>query len=217
MYNKIEDCIDSLYDFIENCKTSPISNNKIIVSREEIIEKLDELRNCTPEVIKRYQRIITNRESIISTAQQEAEQIKEDAKEQAKQLINETEIMQQAYSQANDLIQNARAESKRIEDESRNAAEQLRTGILLYANDIMTKSLDMLQSTYELTKAKTEDLIATLKEKVDTIAEDRKEIVEQLNGPSFLDEQSNNVHEENYTDADFADSFNGDTFMNNVN
>lgn len=217
MYNKIEDNIDALYEFIESCKSSPLSPNKIMVPKDEFIEKLDELKSCTPEVIKRYQRIIASRENIIQSAEQEAEQIKADAREQAKQLINETEIMQQAYAQANALIQNARAESQKISEDSRNAAEQLRTGILLYANDIMTKSLDMLQSTYDLTKAKTDELIETLREKVTTIAEDRNEIVEQLNSPGFLDQQNEDVHEENYTDADFADNFNGDTFMNNIN
>ena len=60
MSSKIEQIIDEIEEYIDNCKPHNFSSSKIVVNRDEIDELLTELRMKTPEEIKRYQKIISN-------------------------------------------------------------------------------------------------------------------------------------------------------------
>ena len=68
MSSKMEQIIEEIEDYIDGCKPSPISRNKILVNREQLEELLSELRTKTPEEVKRYQKIISNKEAILADA-----------------------------------------------------------------------------------------------------------------------------------------------------
>ena len=69
MASRIEQIIEEIEEYIDNCKPQTFSSSKIIVNREEMEELLNELRVKTPEEIKRYQKIISNKEAILADAQ----------------------------------------------------------------------------------------------------------------------------------------------------
>ena len=69
MSSKMEQIIGEIEDFIDGCKYQPLSNTKIIVNKEELEELIAELREKTPEEVKRYQKIISNKEAILADAQ----------------------------------------------------------------------------------------------------------------------------------------------------
>ena len=52
MSSRIEQLIDEIEEYIDNCKYQPLSNSKIIVNKDEIDDLLRELRQKTPEEIK---------------------------------------------------------------------------------------------------------------------------------------------------------------------
>ena len=113
MTSRIEQLIDEIETYIDNCKPQSLSQTKIIVNKEEIDELLRELRSKTPEEIKRYQKIISNKEAILNDARQKAQALIDEATVHTNELINEHEIMQQAYAQANEVVTQA---AKRAED-----------------------------------------------------------------------------------------------------
>ena len=100
MSSKMEQIIEEIEDYIDGCKPSPISRNKLLVNREQLEELLSELRTKTPEEVKRYQKIISNKEAILADAQAKADQIIAQAQIQTNELVSEHQIMQQAYAQA---------------------------------------------------------------------------------------------------------------------
>ena len=100
MSSRIEQLIDEIEEYIDNCKYQPLSNSKIIVNKDEIDDLLRELRQKTPEEIKRYQKIISNKEAILNDAREKAQALINEATEHTTELINEHEIMQQAYAQS---------------------------------------------------------------------------------------------------------------------
>ena len=100
MSSKMEQIIEEIEDYIDGCKPSPISRNKILVNREQLEELLSELRTKTPEEVKRYQKIISNKEAILADAQAKADQIIAQAQIQTNELVSEHQIMQQAYAMA---------------------------------------------------------------------------------------------------------------------
>lgn len=55
--NKIEEMIEAIEEYIENCKPVPLSSNKIIVEKDAIEELIRELRLKTPDEIKNTRRL----------------------------------------------------------------------------------------------------------------------------------------------------------------
>lgn len=198
---RIEQLINEIYDFVDNCKASPLSQSKIIVPKDQLLDLIDELKRRTPDEIKRYQKIIANRESIVAQAEEQAKQIIEEANQKAAQLVEETVIMQQAYARANQLINDAREESDRLTYTSRETAESIRVGVLSYADDILDVVEKMFQSTYDDMVSKTAVVIDQLKANITTIKSNKAEIEEQLRDP----ESEITAEHAAETDADYAD------------
>ena len=72
--SRIEEIIDSIYDYVESCKPTAFSQAKVVVSKDELLDLVDELKRRTPEEIKRSQKVIANRENILKSAEEEAAQ-----------------------------------------------------------------------------------------------------------------------------------------------
>ena len=100
--SRIEQAIDEIYNYVEECKPSKLYPSKVVVDREQLYDLLDELRLCAPEEIKRYQKIITNRDGILNEAQQRAEDMLSQAQQQTAQILDQNEIVQTAYQRCSD-------------------------------------------------------------------------------------------------------------------
>ena len=186
--NRIEQLIDDIYEYVESCKTSTFAPNKVTVVKDELYDLLDELKERTPDEIKRYQKIIANRDAIIADAEDKAEKIIEEAKAKAKQLVSEHEIMQQAYARVNEMVSDASRDAEEMVSKAKIESEQLTTGALNYANNVMYDMEKILSDAYESTRERAENLIATLKENYEAVAENRLQIYNQLN-PDYLTEE----------------------------
>ena len=193
---RIEQLINEIYEFVEECKPTPLSQSKIIVPKDQLLDLIDELKRRTPDEIKRYQKIIANRETIIAQAEEKAVEIENAAKERAQQMVDETKIMQDAYKQANDLIQDATAKAEAERRSAEEFSENVRTGVLSYAGDIMNIVEGVLASSYNEIKERNENLLGTVKDKLDLVSSNRREIFEQLNADP--DEQSLEYDEEDF-------------------
>ncbi len=152
MSSKIEQLIDEIEEYIDNCKPQAFSSTKIIVNKEQIDELLRELRMKTPDEIKRYQKIISNKEAILSDARNKAEDLVKQATIQTNQLINEHEIMQQAYAQANEVVTMATRQAQEILDNATMEANAVRMSAIQYMDDMLADLDNILdESTQKIT------------------------------------------------------------------
>ena len=113
MSSRIEQLINEIDEYIEECKFKAFSNTEIIVNKDEIQDLLGELRLRIPDEVKRYQKIISNQDAIISDAQAQAQAILAQATAQTDELVSEHEIMQRAYAQANEVVEQAQPRRRR--------------------------------------------------------------------------------------------------------
>jgi vacuolar-type H+-ATPase subunit H len=210
--SRIEQLIEDIYEFVESCRMQPLSSTKVIVPKDELYDLLDELRLRTPDEIKRYQKIITNRDAIIADAEEKAENILRQTREKAKELLNEHEIMQQAYYQANEMIMQASEEADRLRREAQEESEQIRTGALVYSNDVLTEVERVLASAYESAVSKYDGFIGTLKNNLDIINNNKRELNEQLYPQA--NSQGGDPKNASYSDEDF--DFDANTFMEDI-
>lgn len=180
MNSRIEQIIEEIEEYIDGCKVKPLSNGtQIIVNREEIDELLTELRTKTPDEIKRYQKIISNKEAILADAKTKADEIIAQAQVQTNELISEHEIMQQAYAQANEVVMIATKQAQEILDNATNDANAIRQSAITYTDDMLKAMEDVIASSIETAKARTDNLVNSLQGYLDIITSNRSELVPQ--------------------------------------
>ena len=176
MSSRMEQIIEDIEEYIDSCKFAALSNNKILVNKEELEELLAELRAKTPEEIKRYQKIISNKEAILADAQAKADLIIAQAQIQTNELVSEHQIMQQAYAQANEVVMLATKQAQEILDNATNEANALRMSAMSYTDGQLKSIEDLLVTSIDTTKARSENLISSLQSYLDVVVSNRTQL-----------------------------------------
>lgn len=182
MSSRIEQIIDEIEEYIENCKFQPLSNTKIIVNKDELEDLLSELRRRTPDEIKRYQKMISNKEAIMADAKAKADAIISQAQVQTTALISEHQIMQQAYEQANEVVLIATNQAQEILDNATNDANNIREGAIQYTDNILKSLEDIIGHAMESTRARTDNLLNSLQGCYDVVNANRIELAPEEEG-----------------------------------
>ena len=176
MNSRIEQIIEEIEEYIENCRLQPLSTTKIIVNKEHMNELLNELRLKVPDEIERYKKIIANRDAILEDAQNKADKLLEDTKVQSNQLISEHEIMQQAYAQADSVLTRATEQAQEILDRATMDANDIRIGALEYTDDLMGEAEMTLHEALESYATTQDRFIQTIRENYDRVRRNRGEL-----------------------------------------
>ena len=176
MASKIEEAIQDIEEYIDSCKFQVFSSTNIIVNKDEIDERLRDLRQKTPEEIKHYQKIIINRDAILEDARMKAEALINDATVQTNELINEHEIMKQAYDQANRVVSMASEQAQQILDNATAEANNLRIAAMQYMDDMLGHIETVLTESSMNASNHYENLISSLNQYREVVVSNRAEL-----------------------------------------
>ncbi len=192
MSSRIEQLIDEIEDYIDNCKPHPFNNSKIIVNKEEIDEMLRELRMKTPDEIKRYQKIISNKEAILNDAREKAEALINEATVHTTELINEQEIMRQAYEQAQEIVELASKQAQEILDNATMEANQVKASAIQYTDDMLANVENIISHSMDISAAKYEGLLTSLTDCYNIVTANRAELypVEAMAEEEAMEQES---------------------------
>lgn len=197
MSSRIEQIIDEIDEFVDNCKYQPLSTTKIVVNKEELQELVRELRLKTPDEIKRYQKIISNKDAILEDAQSKADNIIADAQAKAQELVTQHEIMQKAYAQANDTVNAANRQAQEILDSATQDANSIRLSAITYTDDMLANIGGLLNNTLEDAGGKYKMFIDALSSCLDVVNQNRQELAPQTAQAAAM---TNSYHEEPQND-----------------
>ena len=179
MSSRIEQCINDIQQYIDECKLQPFSSTRIIVNKEEIDDLIERLRQNTPEEIKRYQKMISNKEAILADARTKADQIIARAQVQTTELISEHQIMQQAYAQAHEIVSMATNKAQAILDDATNEANSIRMGAMMYTEEKLRGLEELLIDSLDTSRLRYETLINSLQGYLDVVSSNRAELIPQ--------------------------------------
>lgn len=174
--SRMEQIIEEIQNYIDECKYQPLSSSKIVVNKDELMEMLQELKDKTPDEIKRYQKIISNKEAILADAQAKADSIIAEAQVQTSELVSEHQIMQQAYAQANEVVMLATNQAQEILDTAVNEANSIRVAAMSYTDDILKNIENILTHSIDTSKARYDNLIGSLQDCLDVVTANRIEL-----------------------------------------
>ena len=186
--SKIEDIIDEIEAYIDDCKPTAFSTSKIVVNRDELESLIQELRTKTPDEIKKYQRMIANREQILADAKAKADEIISKAQIQTNELVSEHQIMQQAYAQANEVILIAQKNAQEKIDRATEDANNIRMGAIAYTDELLANIQTILANSIETAKNRNETFLATMQTYLDTVDANRASLL-----PDTLSEGSSDT------------------------
>lgn len=207
---RIEQLIEEIFEFVESCKASAFSGSKVIVPKEELYDLLDELRLKVPEEIKRCQKMIANRDAIIADAEHKAVAIEQSARQQAQILINDNEITQGAYYQANEIMRQATEQRDAMLSQATQDAMQITQGAFSYANDMLSNVEQVLSSSYEITKNRSDAMLEALRQNLEIVTANRKELLGEIEPQAA--KQGSQAAEPQAEDFEFDE----DIFLNQV-
>ena len=176
MSSRIEQLIDEIEDYIDNCKYKAFSTDIIMVNKAEIDELLRELRMKTPEEIKRYQKIISNKEAILNDAKQKAQELIDNATVQTNELISEHQIMQQAYAQANEIVELATKQAQEILDNATTEANGVKAAAMQYTDDILANLGNIITHSIEVSTNDYNTMLANLRQIDSIVSANRAEL-----------------------------------------
>lgn len=183
--SRIEELIEDIYEFIEDCKMQPLSSTKVIVPKDELYDLLDELRMRTPDEIKHFRKMLSNKDAIMADAEAKAQEMLREAQQQTDALVNEHEIMQQAYEQADAVVQQAMQQAEQIVGSAERDAEQIRQGAIGYTSDMLAGLENILEKAYQDSRTRYEGLLGSIKENMDIVHANHCELVGDIPAPAM--------------------------------
>ncbi len=179
MSSKIEQLIDEIEDYIDNCRYQPLSKTNIIVNKEEIDELLRELRMKTPEEIKYYQKMLANKEAIINDAHAKADKLIKDAAVHINELTSEHEIMQHAYSEASQVLAMAHHKAQELLNNATLEANEVRSAAVNYLDGMLANLENLMTSAISTTTAHYDSFFNTINSYNEVVKANRAELIPQ--------------------------------------
>ena len=99
--------IDMLYETIDEAKGAPFNSDKCMVSRNEVLDMLGEIRAQLPAELKKAQDLIRARDEYVEAAKREADNIRRKADLDAKTIVSESKITQDAREKGHEIVRRA--------------------------------------------------------------------------------------------------------------
>ena len=180
MSSRIEQLINEIDEYIEECKFKAFSNTEIIVNKDEIQDLLGELRLRIPDEVKLYQKIISNQDAIISDAQAQAQEMLAQATAQTDELVNAHEIMQRAYAQANEVVAQAQAQAQEIIDRAVAEADEVRKDAIHYTDGMLNNLQMVVGQTMDEAQGRFQAFMQTMQSTYDVVVSNREELAGSL-------------------------------------
>ncbi len=110
----LEELVNSLYETIQDAKNVPLSAEKCIIEREQVLDILDEIRANMPSDLKMAKEIVEARNSYMEEGRKEAAELRSKAEEYVRKTVNESAVVAAANAQAQEIVANAEKQAAQI-------------------------------------------------------------------------------------------------------
>lgn len=134
----IPELIDRLENIIAQGSRLPLVG-KVVVSMDEVLAVLDELRLAVPEEVKEARRVLKERDHLLAEAHKEASKLMVDSQEALDARIRQTDMVKLAEERAREVLKKAQAEAQAILQEGESHVQSAKTGADQYASEVLYK------------------------------------------------------------------------------
>ena len=118
-----ETLLRRVVDIIGGAKSMPLSSS-VMISRDEVVELLEEAMNRLPDELRQARWLLKEREEFLGKVQAEADDILAAARVRAERMVQRTEIVREARLAARNTVQEARDIANRMKHEAEDYCDQ---------------------------------------------------------------------------------------------
>lgn len=158
----IDKYIEGIEVYIKQAKASPLSQNKITIQRDELLEMIKELKLKLPMEIERCKKIMRNKENILSEARTRSDAILAEAVAEANRLVDTNQITELANIRANEILEMARNQAQQLVEQASAEANEIRLGAMYYTKDKLAEMRDVFSRIHAMEKENYRNLIESL-------------------------------------------------------
>ncbi len=158
----IDKMIEEIEVFVNNAKPQALSQTKIVIQRDDLLDMLKELKLKLPMEIERCKKIMRNKENILSEARTRSDAIISESINEANRLVDQNQITELAQIRANEILDMARSQAQQIVDQASEEANEIRLGAMYYTKDKLTEMRDVFRKIHEVEKENYRTLIESL-------------------------------------------------------
>lgn len=110
-------------ELVATARPMPLSSS-VLVSREEILELLDDAIARLPEELRQARWLLREREEFLDKAKREADEIVETARVRAERMVQRAEIVREAQRTARAIVDEANDDASRMRNETQDYVDQ---------------------------------------------------------------------------------------------
>lgn len=169
---RTQQIIDMMSDMIDNGQTMPLSPGKVMIPRDDMSRLLRELTVIMETELRAYRDVTDKKGKIITAARKEAEDIIYEAEHTASRM---------RVSKSRNGVSPVRLEKLDPEDrKALNNANEIYAASIIYTDEMLTEVNKLVEGTYASVKSQYNHMIEDLEEKLETIKNNKKCLMDDL-------------------------------------
>lgn len=143
----IEAMLEALEELLEEGMSVPLSGGKRVVDIDQARDIIDDIRINMPQEILQAKAIVKDKSQIMAKATKEAEEIVRRAEERARHMVDNEEIVRKATARAQEITHS-----------SQQQAQQLKSTVTMYCENLLTQTQEQLKKSFDEVKLVKENL-----------------------------------------------------------
>lgn len=143
----IEAMLEALEELLEEGMSVPLSGGKRVVDIDQARDIIDDIRINMPQEILQAKAIVKDKSQIMAKATKEAEEIVRRAEERARHMVDNEEIVRKATARAQEITHT-----------SQQQAQQLKSTVTMYCENLLTQTQEQLKKSFDEVKLVKENL-----------------------------------------------------------
>lgn len=160
--NDVQHLIDMLYEIVDSAKNAPLSSEKCIIDRDEVLDILEELRAGLPAELKRAQELLQAKEDYVAAAKRDVERMMQKAELDVKSKVSETEVVSAAREKSHEIIKKAEERTRdmyRVANEyTEDALRRTEEAIQMALQEVKESRARFRSASQEMMQRKREEL-----------------------------------------------------------
>lgn len=140
--------VDQLEQVLSRGYRLPLSGS-LVVSEEECMRLIDQMRISVPSAIKESERMVAERDRILDQARAEAESIIQQARRHAHELVREDVVTEEARSEAERILAQSQGQAQKLVERGRDEANALILDAEEYAVEVLQRLVAQLTAAMQ--------------------------------------------------------------------
>lgn len=137
--------LDDIEAMIKESRKVPLSNGKVMLDSNEVLERVDRIRAVLPEELETARLVLSEKERIIKEACMQADQYVEESKDRVARMVDDNEITRNAVQMSEEIVGRA----DQVAAEMRRDANEYADGVLTHMEMVLKKGLETIRQGKE--------------------------------------------------------------------